>query len=284
MKRYTPDTYQSTNLTGLSLLVVPDSQGFPKRILYPVEYLPLNNSAAEVVLQEFISNMNSLFGMTVEKFNFTATVQNATDARVNNLTYLSSGPLGVINAWTQWEVVGKPLISRWGELFEGRFPPIDPARRPGWVKFNESLDNAVTYQSALQAKNVAVEWYEQNLQFNTADSCSESVMLYDIGPSGLPSFREQSLNESPAASYLAIKPPTAKITGANICPIYGCADFTIPIKQVPYFSNVTFHEEMIPVTINMVAKRGCDFVLLNMIERMADAGILMTVKTGRTPF
>ncbi len=134
LSRYTPDTYQSTNLTGLSPLIVPDTEAFPKRILYPVEYLPLNNSAAEVVLQEFISNMSSLFGMTVEKFNFTATVQNATDPRVNNLTSLSTGPLGVINAWTQWEAVAKPLIARWGELFEGRFPPIDPARRPGWRK------------------------------------------------------------------------------------------------------------------------------------------------------
>jgi hypothetical protein len=111
--RYTPDTYQSPNITGLSPLVVPDNDLFPKRILYPVEYLPLNNSAAEVVLQQFIKNMSSLFNMTVEKFNFTATVQNATDVRVNNLTYLSSGPLGVINAYTQWSVVAKPLITKW---------------------------------------------------------------------------------------------------------------------------------------------------------------------------
>jgi hypothetical protein len=282
--RYTPDTFQGPELTGLSPLVVPDSDAFPKRILYPVDYLPLNNSAAEVVLQEFIGNMSSLFGMSVEKFNFTATVQGANDTRVNNLTQLSNGPLGVINAWSQWSVVAKPLITTWGELYDGRFPPIDPARRPGWRTFNETRYNGETYQGALRAKNLAVEWYESNLQYSTNESCSESVMLYDIGPGGKPSFREQPLNESPDASYLAIKPKTAQITGAGICPIYGCADFTIPIGQVPYFSNVTYHEEMVPVTINMVVKRGCDFVLLNMIEKMADAGILKTVRTGRTAF
>jgi hypothetical protein len=265
-------------------LTLPDTDAFPKRILYPVDYLPLNNSAAEVVLDQFISNMSSLFNMTVEKFNFTATVQNATDPRVNNLTYLADGPISTIDAYTQWEEVGKPLVTRWGELFDGRFPPIDPARRPGWHSYNESVNTAVAYQQALQAKNLAVEWYEENLQFSTTESCSESVILYDIGPGGLPSFREESLNDSPAASFLAVTPATAKITGANICPIYGCADFTIPIGQVPYFSNVTYHEEMVPVTINMVVKRGCDFVLLNMIEKMADAGILKAVKTGRTPF
>lgn len=109
-------------------------------------------------------------------------------------------------------------------------------------------------------------------------------MLYDIGTGGLPSFRERELNESPEASYLAVLPKGTSITGANICPIFGCADFTIPIGQVPYRSNVTFHEEMVPVTINMVVKRGCDFVLYNMIEKLADEGVLKTVKTGRTAF
>ncbi|KAK0823370.1 hypothetical protein LTS02_018418, partial [Friedmanniomyces endolithicus] len=106
-------------------------------------------------------------------------------------------------------------------------------------------------------------------------------MLYDIGTGGLPSYREQNLNNNPNASFLAEKPPGAAITGASICPLYGCADFTVPIGQVPYYSEVTFHTEMVPVTINMVVKRGCDFVLFNMIEKLADAGVLKTSKQGR---
>lgn len=109
-------------------------------------------------------------------------------------------------------------------------------------------------------------------------------MLYDIGTGGLPSYREEGLNNNPNASFLAITPEGAAITGANICPLYGCADFTVPIGQVPYFSPITNYEEMVPVTIGLVVKRGCDFVLYNMIERLADAGILKEVKTGRTAF
>jgi hypothetical protein len=58
----------------------------------------------------------------------------------------------------------------------------------------------------------------------------------------------------------------------------------VPIGQVPYFSNITFREEMVPVTIDMVVKRGCDFMLYNLIERLADEGVLKSVKTGRTAF
>ncbi|ORY07899.1 amidase family protein [Clohesyomyces aquaticus] len=280
---YIPPLHQDVSITGLSPLVIPDSDAFPKTILYPIDYLPLNNSAAEPILQEFIANLTRVFGMTVKKVNFTATVQNWTDPVARNFTTLNAAT-GVINSWTAWTVIGRPLLTTWAKLFDGRFPPIDPARRLGWKNFNESLVNQTRYDAALITKNRGVKWYETHFQYSTPESCSESVMLYDIGSGGLPSFREQSLNDSPGASYLAVLPPTAKITGANICPIFGCADFTIPIGQVPYQSNVTFHEEMVPVTINMVVKRGCDFVLYNMIEKLADEGVLKTVKTGRTAF
>lgn len=280
---YSPSLHQDVSITGLSPLLVSDNNLFPKTILYPKDYLPLNNSAAEPILQDFITNMSRIFNMTVKEFNFTATVQNWTDPVASNFTTLSAAT-GVINTWSAWEVIGRPLTTAWAALFSGRFPPIDPARRPGWRRFNESLTNQTTYNAALVTKNRGVEWYERELQYSTAESCSESVLLYDIGTGGLPSFRERELNESPDASYLAVLPEGAKITGANICPIFGCADFTVPIGQVPYQSNVTFHEEMVPVTINMVVKRGCDFMLYNMIEKLADEGVLKTVKTGRAAF
>ena len=280
---YTPRLHQPPSITGLPPLQVSDTTAFPKTILYPTDYLPLNNSAAEPILQAFIANMSRIFNMTVHEFNFTATVQNWSDPVASNLTTLNAAT-GVINTWTAWQVIGRPLITAWKTLFNGRFPPIDSARRLGWANFNESQTNQAAYNAALVTKATGVQWYEEKLQYSTASSCSESVLLYDIGTGGLPSFREKELNDSPEASYLAVLPPTAKITGANMCPIFGCADFTVPIGQVAYTSNVTFHEEMVPVTVNLVVKRGCDFVLYNMIEKLADEGVLGAVKTGKTAF
>jgi hypothetical protein len=56
--------------------------------------------------------------------------------------------------------------------------------------------------------------------------------------------------------------------GGKICPLFGCVDFVLPIGLVSYFSNITFTEELMPVTINMIA----------------DNGILKTVKAGKTAF
>jgi hypothetical protein len=72
--------------------------------------------------------------------------------------------------------------------------------------------------------------------------------------------------------------------GGKICPLFGCVDFVLPIGLVSYFSNITFTEELMPVTINMIVKRGCDKVLWNFVEALADNGILKTVKAGKTAF
>ena len=63
-----------------------------------------------------------------------------------------------------------------------------------------------------------------------------------------------------------------------------CADFTIPLGQVPYHSPVTYVTEQFPVSINMIVRRGCDFVLFNMVEKLARAGIIQAVKTGKQAF
>ncbi|TID19091.1 amidase family protein [Venturia nashicola] len=282
---YDPALHQDSSVTGLSKLIVPDSKAFPKTIIYPTDYLPLNNSAAEVILQGFIQDLSKVFNMTLKKVNFTQTIINANASGALPFDQANDATI-FINTYTQWTVVGKPLITTWRSLFSNRFPPIDPARREDFRELEKDDLNyrASAYAAALVKRREAVEWYESKFQYSTTESCSESVMLYDVGTGGKPSFREKVLNDSPAASYLAVIPKGTLITGANICPIFGCADFTVPIGQVPYFSNVTFRTEMVPVTVNMVVRRGCDFMLYNMIEKLAERGVLKTVKTGSTAF
>ncbi|KAI1780791.1 amidase family protein [Hypoxylon cercidicola] len=279
---YVPEMHQDPSITGLTPLEVPNSYGFPKRILY-TEYLPLNNPAAEEVLQVFIRNLTAIFGMTVENFNLTAVVANTPD-EIPKYRDLDNAT-NILDSMTQYQVVGKPLIDAWADRYDGRFPPIDPARRPGWRSYNESYYTEELYNASLSAKRAAVDWFESEVLYSTPESCSESIMLYDIGTGGLPSYREESMNNNPNdTSFLAVTPPGAGISGASICPVYGCVDMTIPIGQVPYMSNITFVKEMVPVTVSVVAKRGCDFMLWNMWEKLADEGVLQTIKTGRTAF
>lgn len=286
---YAPELHEDPAVTGLSALPAspPSPGGFPQRLLYLTDYLPLANPAAEAVLQRFLGDAARVFGgLAVERVNLTAVVA-ATNGSVPKYEALSDA-LGVLDSVTQWDAVGKPLLAAWAERHGGRFPPIDPARRPGWRAYDERYYTAERYAGALATKRAAVDWFEAEVLRAAPASCSESLMVWDIGTGGLPSYRERALVEAGAANgtaaFLASTPPGAGISGANLCPVYGCVDMTIPIGQVPYQSNVSLVEEMVPVTVSVVARRGCDFMLWDMVERLAEEGVLRTVGTGRTAF
>ncbi|KAL3426762.1 amidase [Phlyctema vagabunda] len=276
---YSPGLHQDSSITGLPALTVSDTKAWPKRVLYPVDYFPMANPAAEALVQKFLGNLSQIFDMRVENFNLTSTLE--AKVRFSQVTYA----LNIINSYHQYQVIVKPLVNAWKALYNGRFPPVDPQWRSSWRIFNETTTTATVHAAAVKKRAEAVAWSEENLLYATADSCSESMIILDIGTGGLPSFREQDLNtDNPAATFLAVVPPDALVGAGGICPAFGCADYTVPIGQVPYFSNVTFHTEFVPVTVNLAVNRGCDFMLFNMIEKLAQKGVLKTVKTGRTAF
>jgi hypothetical protein len=47
-------------------------------------------------------------------------------------------------------------------------------------------------------------------------------------------------------------------------------------------SNIAGIEEKLPVSIDVLAHRGCDLMLLDLAKVLTDAGLLKEVKTGRT--
>ncbi|PWY94031.1 amidase signature enzyme [Aspergillus sclerotioniger CBS 115572] len=74
---YTPSLHQNTSITGLSPLSIPNSTAFPSRILYPDEYFPMRNPAAQAILNSTLTRISTLFNMTIHHFNLTATITSA---------------------------------------------------------------------------------------------------------------------------------------------------------------------------------------------------------------
>ncbi|KAK7429744.1 hypothetical protein QQZ08_003770 [Neonectria magnoliae] len=268
---YAPSLHQNTSVNGLPALSVPNDRTFPKRILYPVDHLPLQNPAAETILQKFLSDASAALNATVEKFNLTRTIENLVDRTLLNVL----ADLSVLWTHDLIKETANPLIAK----YTPGFPPIDQPFRQ--VFRTVTVDDS-TYKRAMANRTREAALWHDKVLFSTNDSCSEAIIVYDVGTGGLPSFREEDLNDSPGAAVPV--DPRGPRAGSTTASYFGDADYTVPIGQVPYFSNVTFQNEMMPVTVNLVAKRGCDFVLFNLINELADRGVLKTVLTGKQAF
>ncbi|EXL91261.1 hypothetical protein FOIG_15541 [Fusarium odoratissimum NRRL 54006] len=263
---YDPSLHQDTSINGLPSLSVPDAQTFPNRLLYPVDHLPMQNPAAEAILQKFLDDVTDAVGITVDKINLTQTIEKTVDrplqGMLDDLTVL----------WTHNLITerAEPLTSN---------PSINELYRSF---FRNAFTDDSSYKSAMENRTRdAALWHKQVL-FSTNSSCSEFILLYDIGTSGLPSFREEGLNDSSGAASPV--DPRGPESVSTVSSYFGDVDITVPIGQITYQSNLTFQEEVMPVTVNMVAKRGCDFVLFNLINKLVSEGVLSSVNTGKQAF
>lgn len=54
------------------------------------------------------------------------------------------------------------------------------------------------------------------------------------------------------------------------------------VGSASYFSNITQHEEVLPVTVDIMAARGCDGLIFGLVQDLVDAGILEPSVAGRS--
>jgi Asp-tRNA(Asn)/Glu-tRNA(Gln) amidotransferase A subunit family amidase len=61
-------------------------------------------------------------------------------------------------------------------------------------------------------------------------------------------------------------------------------EITVPIGQVMYFSSVSRTWEALPIAIQLVARKGCDQMLLSLVKQLTEKGIVKEVNVGRYAF
>lgn len=61
----------------------------------------------------------------------------------------------------------------------------------------------------------------------------------------------------------------------------GCPDFTVPVGEVPFVSDFTGVEEMLPVAVSVVGRVGDEGRILALLRAMVERGELKDVKAGR---
>lgn len=78
------------------------------------------------------------------------------------------------------------------------------------------------------------------------------------------------------------KPPTPPFGFSNgeISIFSEAPDSVFPLGQIPVFSSITNHTEFLPVSVDVIAAKGCDGLIAKLAEDLVAAGILTVPKVG----
>ena len=58
--------------------------------------------------------------------------------------------------------------------------------------------------------------------------------------------------------------------------------FHLSVGQANYFANTTMHQEALPVTVDIIAAKGCDLMIAQLAQDLVAAGIISVPLTGGT--
>ncbi|KAH7254935.1 amidase signature domain-containing protein [Fusarium solani] len=255
---------------------------FPKNLLYPVDYLPLKNAKAQEVFDSFISTLENELGMKSEKINVTATLQKSDNPYINTVP-MTESLFSTAVRWDSWRDIGKDLIARWNATYpDTGFPPFDLETRNGYI--NHDTVNQSAYDEVIKHKEEFATFAKKEILRPSKKTCSESIMILESGASGLPSYREEFLNHQEGAGFLYMTDPKQWLNPLLLSPLLSAPQIGIPIGQVDYKSVISLQTEKLPIVMDLMAYPGCDNMLLDLVETLAEKGVIKTVKTGRTAF
>jgi Asp-tRNA(Asn)/Glu-tRNA(Gln) amidotransferase A subunit family amidase len=153
----------------------------------------------------------------------------------------------------------------------GRKPYINPSARGRW-SFADTLPQS-EMDAAYKNQTILTEWFTTHVLARTNDSsCSSAFLLYP-GTLGKARPRDTYRGGPSRLPY--------GLYSSRYSSFSGTPDIALPIGEISFMSDVTGMEEPLPVSMNVMAARGCDGLLTRLAMDLVNAGMIDVPKTGR---
>ncbi|KAI6351943.1 hypothetical protein MCOR25_009659 [Pyricularia grisea] len=195
------------------------------------------------------------------------------DAKGSSLDDMLRTTYAVIITKHQTELVRDPFYRDYAAAFDGRKPFVNPAPLARWA-YGDSLP-ATALSDALRNKTIFKDWFNDLVLPRVSDEaqCTSSILLYPSSTGAGQSYRNRYSG-----------PPSVPIafSSSRVSVFAEVPDSVFPLGEVVARSNVTGHDEMYPVSIDVLVAKGCDGLLARLAADLTDAGVLKVPKTGRT--
>jgi hypothetical protein len=242
---------------------------YPSEILtigYPTEV----ETPGDQLLVDFLATLTEfLSANTSTPFNISASWAETGTVDIPLAQFLNT-TYAVIIAKAQTELVRDPFYADYAAANDGRLPFVNPVPLYRWGYGDNATE---TIEEAVANKTTFMDWFNSEILVATPETCSDKILLY-VGSNADTSYRNRYL--PPPAVPFGFS--TGRLSVFSEAP-----DFVIPLGQAPYNSTVTGHEEFLPVTVDIMAAKGCDGMLFNLINELVSTGVVKPPVAGRTP-
>ncbi|GAA5952901.1 hypothetical protein JCM10213_007606 [Rhodosporidiobolus nylandii] len=247
-------------------------ESFPSRIRAPSDLLTVPGPAKDM-LSSFVSKLSSFLDASVDSTSYYGQWNDTIGKEVGlDLPTYANESWTVFVGYYQYYNFGQQLIADYGAMHDGRTPLKDATVDVRWAYgVEKGIDG---YNAAQAVKENVKKFGTTYLTPNSSTTCSETLFVYPqaYGETNyrnvFPDFPSPAFGYTPVYQAIYADEP----------------EITIPIGQVPYNSTVSGHKEFLPVTVNIHAARGCDYMLYDLAEHLTSAGLISTVKTGSLAF
>ncbi len=253
--------------TVLYQLNISNSDIYPKHIL-AVGFPTGTNKKLDQMLQAFLHNMTDLLSASVSDFNLTERWA-ATNPTAEPLLAFINSTYEVLSAKEQGRLVRDPFYADYAAQHDGRRPHVNPAPLRRWA-LGDNVN--ATIDEAMANKTRFMNWFNGNVLKPGNASCSSDLFVY-VPRTPAPKYRD--------TYWMGPQAPGAFST-SRISVMAEVPDIVIPIGEIEYESQVTHHTEYLPVTVDLMAAKGCDGMLFSLVRKMHETGLISEVKTGRS--
>ncbi|KAH8886429.1 amidase signature enzyme [Thozetella sp. PMI_491] len=268
-----PYTLQSFGKTWLAdSNLTTNYTKYPKKIIVPSNLFPVSNKASQAVYADWIAKLATHLNATIE----TKSIGDYWNETANKpgtefFSYMQMVAFH-LNWKNQVNKVINPFKDDYAAANDGRTPFFNPfpAARYKTAENTTEEDISTSYERLMFFR----QWFGENVVKADADACSDSLFMIPMF-AGDVSYRNTVYSPPDVGTWASFLMYYYSTQSAG-------PETVFPIGQVSYQSNVTNHEEKLPVSLDVLAHRGCDLMLLDLTKDLADAGLLKEVKTGST--
>lgn len=246
---------------------ITNTNAYPRNIL-AVGFPTGKNEKLDHMLQTFLRNIASLLSASVSDYNLTESWA-STNPTAEPLLSMINSTYEVLSAKEQGKLVRDPFYADYATTFDGRLPHVNPAPLRRWALGDHS---DATIAEAVANKTRFMDWFNGNILRPDEETCSSDLFVY-VPRIPAPKYRD---------TYWTGPQAPGAFSTSRISVMAEVPDIVIPIGEMEYESKVTNHTEYLPVTVDLMAAKGCDGMLFSLVRKMVEVGMIAQVKSGRS--